>query len=87
MNPCLAMRRLVCGNDILCVLHLVGLAIALELCGLNAVASAQSFPTKPLRLIIPVAPGGGTDFIGRLIAIKLAEPLGHQIIIAGIKSE
>jgi tripartite-type tricarboxylate transporter receptor subunit TctC len=42
---------------------------------------AQSYPVKPVRLIVPNAPGGGTDTVARLIAEKLSAPLGQQIII------
>jgi tripartite-type tricarboxylate transporter receptor subunit TctC len=42
---------------------------------------AQSYPVKPVRLIVPNAPGGGTDTVARLIAEKLSAPLGQQIIV------
>jgi tripartite-type tricarboxylate transporter receptor subunit TctC len=44
-------------------------------------AVAQSWPTKPVRLIAPFAPGGPVDIIGRLIGIKLNEYLGGQVLI------
>ena len=44
-------------------------------------ASAQKYPTKPIRLISPFAPGGGTDQLGRLIAVKAAESLGQPVIV------
>ena len=44
-------------------------------------ASAQQYPTKPIKIIAPFAPGGGTDFIARLIAQKLTERLGQQVIV------
>ncbi len=45
----------------------------------NAV-HAQTYPTKPLRLIIPFAPGGATDLLGRLVAQRLNERLGQTVI-------
>jgi tripartite-type tricarboxylate transporter receptor subunit TctC len=44
-------------------------------------ASAQQYPSKSVRIIVPFAPGGGSDFIGRFIAQKLTERLGQQFIV------
>ncbi len=46
-----------------------------------AIATAQTYPTKPIRLIVPNTPGGGTDTVARAIADKLAPALGQQIIV------
>jgi tripartite-type tricarboxylate transporter receptor subunit TctC len=43
--------------------------------------SAQAYPAKPIRLVVPFTPGGGVDFNARLIAQKLTEYLGQQIIV------
>jgi tripartite-type tricarboxylate transporter receptor subunit TctC len=44
-------------------------------------ARAQSYPTKPIRLIVPVPPGGTFDLVARLVAQPLSERLGQQIVI------
>jgi len=43
--------------------------------------AAEPYPNKPVRLIIPFAPGGGADVVGRLIALKLADRLGKQVVV------
>ena len=58
-------------------------------CGLMATAhaqtastgSGQAYPAKSVRIIVPFAAGGNTDFTGRTIAAKLTEALGHQFIV------
>jgi len=44
-------------------------------------ANAQEFPARPLRLIVPQPPGGGFDLVGRVVASKLSELLGQQVIV------
>lgn len=47
-----------------------------------APAAAQgTYPDKPVRLIIPFAPGGAGDFVGRIVGLKLAEIMGQQMVI------
>jgi tripartite-type tricarboxylate transporter receptor subunit TctC len=45
------------------------------------VGTAQAFPTKPVRLIVPFPPGGATDIIGRLVAGKMQEVWGQPVIV------
>jgi tripartite-type tricarboxylate transporter receptor subunit TctC len=46
-----------------------------------APATAQSYPTRPITLIVPFAAGGPADFLGRLIGQKVGEDLGQQIVV------
>jgi tripartite-type tricarboxylate transporter receptor subunit TctC len=48
------------------------------------VASAQTYPTKPIRMIVTFAAGGPTDVIGRIIAQKASETFGHQVVVENI---
>jgi tripartite-type tricarboxylate transporter receptor subunit TctC len=58
------------------LLWVAGLLVAL-----TAVAAAQEYPTKPVRIIVPFAPGGINDLVGRLLATHLTERLGKQFIV------
>ncbi len=44
-------------------------------------AMSQDFPNKSLRLIVPAAPGGGADFLARIVGIKLSESVGQPVVI------
>jgi tripartite-type tricarboxylate transporter receptor subunit TctC len=43
--------------------------------------AAQSYPAKPIHIIVPFAPGGGSDFIARFIAQRISGPIGAQVIV------
>ena len=50
--------------------------------GLSATAvMAQSYPTKPVRIVVPTAPGGFTDVVARILSQKLTMALGQQVVI------
>src|SRR5262245_34630308 len=57
------------------------LATAALILALAASVSAQDYPTKPIRMIIPFPPGGGSDVTGRVVATALGERLGKQVIV------
>ena len=44
-------------------------------------ASPDQFPDRPMRMLVPFAPGGGNDFLARLIGSKMNELLGEQVVI------
>ena len=46
-----------------------------------ATVQAQTWPTKPLKMIVPFPAGGGTDLVGRAIAMKLADGLGQPVVV------
>ena len=48
------------------------------------VARAQAYPTRPMTMIVPFAAGGGQDVLGRLIAQRMSEILGQQIVVENI---
>ena len=57
------------------------LTLLSALCFQAASAAAQNFPAKPVRVIVPFAPGGATDVVFRLLAPKLSANLGQQAVI------
>jgi tripartite-type tricarboxylate transporter receptor subunit TctC len=59
--------------------HLLALSIFAAL--LPALATAQTFPTKTVRLVVPFAPGGTTDLLARLISVKMGAALGQSVIV------
>src|SRR5260370_31173381 len=63
-------------------LSLAGAAIATT--AIPRIAAAQAYPARPVRVIVPGAPGGPTDLTSRVIAQKLSKQLGRQFYIENI---
>ena len=47
----------------------------------SGIAGAQSYPSHPVRMIVPFPPGGGTDLLARVLAPKLGDMLGQQVVV------
>ncbi|MBI3918725.1 MAG: tripartite tricarboxylate transporter substrate binding protein [Betaproteobacteria bacterium] len=63
-------------------LRIFSMLIAAALAAMPGVAPAQQkFPTKPIRLVVPFSPGGGTDTLARIIATKMSDNWGQSVVI------
>jgi len=56
-------------------------ALTLTLVAVPPAALAASFPTRPVRVVVPFAPGGASDFVGRILQPRLAAELGQTVVI------
>ena len=61
--------------------RIVGTLVALSLAAFAPVANAEVWPAKPIKWIVPFAPGGTTDILARTISEKLSQALGQPVII------
>src|SRR6202030_4247182 len=64
-------------------LLLAAIALAAHLQGAGS-ATAQSWPTRPVSMVVPFAPGGAVDVLGRILGVRLSEVLGQQVFIENI---
>ena len=59
-------------------------ATAASFCMMGLTASAQGFPDRTITLVVPFAAGGSTDVVARVIAQKMGDELGHQIVVENV---
>lgn len=60
---------------------LVQAAVPLALLATHGISNAQNYPSKPLRMVVPFAPAGPNDILGRLISQKLTEAWGQTVVV------
>src|ERR1700680_15273 len=59
-------------------------AILAGMCAFAGNAVAQEYPTRPMTMVIPFAAGGPTDVLGRVVAARMSELLGQQVIVENV---
>ena len=56
-------------------------AIFVSFAAIISPASAQTYPNKPVKLLVPFTPGGGTDILARIVAAKMSDSMGHPVLV------
>lgn len=59
---------------------LIGRLIVVAMLSVTA-AAAQDYPSKPIRIVVPYSPGGGTDTVARLMAVRLSAAFGQSVVV------
>ena len=67
--------------------HFIALLTLIFCTATNVLAQQATFPSKPLRIIVPNAAGGGTDAFARVVAAKLGEQFGQSVIVESVWSD
>ena len=63
------------------IVRIAAASTALAALALAGSAQAQAWPSKPIKWVVGFAPGGGTDIVGRALALKVADYLGQPVVI------
>jgi tripartite-type tricarboxylate transporter receptor subunit TctC len=59
-------------------------AVAAGFMAISGIASAQDYPSRPLTMVVPFAAGGPTDVLGRVLAARMSEILGQQVVVENV---
>src|SRR6202012_5566269 len=59
-------------------------AISLAVAAAISPVAAQDYPSRPVTMVVPFPPGGGTDVVGRIVGKRLSETLGQQVVIENV---
>src|SRR4029453_17810545 len=60
------------------------IAAFIAACALTSAGNAQDYPTRPVTMVIPFAAGGPTDVLGRVVADRMSQLLGQQVVVENV---